>query len=119
MPPGFGEGYSRTRGGFECERYKGTVGRWLPVRCGALHREWGTEGCILVSLPQLSKAYRRTGCRFCGLRTQGLPGNQRRDNQIRFHARTNAAWLLRQVRIDLDMRIAARNHANAFPCRSI
>ena len=71
-----------------------------------LHR---LKGELLVE----QDPYRRAGCRLCGL-TQGLQGNQRRDNKIRFHARTNAAWLLRQVRIDLDVRIAARNCSNAF-----
>src|SRR6266478_725637 len=91
----------------------------MSVWCGPFYRNWGTEGHILVSLPKLSEAYRCAGCRLCGVRTPGLQGYERRDNQVRFLARKNAARLLRQVRIEPDLRILARDQANAFPCRSI
>jgi len=44
---------------------------------------------------------------------------QRRDNQIRFYTRANAARLLRPMRIYLDLRKPPRADGNAFPYRCV
>ena len=54
-----------------------------------------------------------------GIRTRGLCGYQRRDNQVRFCAGENPAGILRQMRVNVDLRKHAIDNANAFPMLAI
>src|SRR5712692_3504747 len=103
-------------GGSDYERHGRAVRRWLPLRGGPFYRDPSTEGDILVSLPKLSKAYRRACFCLRGIRARGLHGYQRRDKQVRFFAGENPAGILRQLRVNVDLRKRAIANANAFPC---
>jgi len=89
------------------------------VRCGPFCRDRSAQGHILVSLPELSKAYRRPGFCLRGIRLRSLYRYQRRDNQVRYYARENAARILRPVRVNFDLRKSPWADGNAFSCRCV
>jgi hypothetical protein len=88
------------------------------VWCGALRRERATGIGGLVPLPKLPQTQRRTRFRLCGIQAHGLYRYGRRDNQVQFVAR-QVAGILRQMRLDINLRRRALVVGNTFSCRRL
>jgi hypothetical protein len=65
-----------------------------PIRWLQMLRQEPIDGRYLPKLPE---THRRTCFGFCRIRTRGLHGYQRRDNQVRFHAGKNPPGFVRGV----------------------
>jgi hypothetical protein len=88
------------------------------VRRSALRGERATGLGRMVPLPELPQTQRRTRFRLCGIQTHGLRRYKRRDNQVQFIAR-QMAGILRQMRLNINLRRRALVGRNTFSCRRL
>jgi hypothetical protein len=88
------------------------------VWCGALRGERATGLGRMVPLPELSETQRRARFRLCGIQARGLCRYRRRDNKVQFIA-WQMAGILRQMRLDINLRRRALVSGNTFSCRRL
>jgi len=86
---------------------------WSALRC-----DRATGIGRMVPLPKLPETQRRPRFRLCGIQADGIRHYERRDNQVQFVAR-QVAGILRQMRLDVNLRRRALVGGNPFPCRRL
>jgi hypothetical protein len=91
------------------------------TRARATHQPRAPDACSLPVATDKASAHcqscrKHTGAPVRGIRTRGLYGYQRRDNQVRFFAGENPAGILRQMQVNVHLRKRAIANGNAFPC---